>query len=71
MAELALRCARLAVTTAPTDYLIWLGLARTEAILGAWQRAEVALERARQLVRHRAQVRMFLPAPEDARSKKE
>jgi len=50
-----------AVQAAPTDYLCWLGLARTQTALGLWDGAEASLERARQLVVHPEQVRMFSP----------
>ena len=62
LAEQALQTAFLAVAGAPADYLTWLALARCEMTLGFWDEGELCLERARQLVWHRREVRMFAPA---------
>jgi hypothetical protein len=61
LAGKAVETASLAVTGAPSDYLAWLGLARTYFALGQWDQSELALGRARALVRHPEQVRMFEP----------
>ena len=58
-AEKAARSAALAVTGAPSDYLTWLALARSETSMAMWDEAETCLLRARELVRHRDEVRMF------------
>jgi len=64
IATRAIECATVSVQGAPSDYLPWLALARTYFTLGLWDQAEIALMRARDLVRHRDQVRMFA-APVD------
>jgi hypothetical protein len=55
--------ARHAVIGAPSHYLAWLVLARTQMIIGEWDAAEAFLNRARQLVKHPDQVRMFNSPP--------
>ncbi len=47
------------VCAAPSDYLPWLSLARTQMSLGHWDEADLCLQRARELVRHPADVKMF------------
>jgi O-antigen ligase len=68
--------AALAAHASPTDYLTWLSLARTLMAIGYWDQSEESLQRARDIVRHANQVRMFesraIPegqAWEDARRK--
>jgi O-antigen ligase len=51
----------LAVRGAPSDYLTWLWLARSQIALSEWDDAERSLQRARELVRHDEQVRMYEP----------
>lgn len=63
IATRAVDTATVAVRGAPSDYLPWLALARTYFTLGLWDQAEIALKRARDLVRHRDQVRMFARPP--------
>lgn len=63
LAALAREAAARAAFGAPSDYLAWLGLARTEAALGEWDGAELALARARNLVGFGQKLRMFEPTP--------
>jgi|GEM_PF-1417417 len=70
LAEKAPQTALMAVLGAPSDYLTWLALSRTEMLTGNWDAAETALTRARRLVRYGEQVRMFEP-PEDDRGDRE
>ena len=58
------KSAALAVQYAPSDYLPWLWLARAQTRLGRWDAEDICLRRARALVIHREQVKMF-PPPED------
>jgi hypothetical protein len=51
--------AQRAVIHAPSNYLCWLWLGRASAGLGAWDAAERCLMRARELVLHGRDVRMF------------
>lgn len=60
----ALDEARQAVEAAPSNYLNWLWLGRAAASIGAWDDAERCVERARELVVHPEQVRMFKPPEE-------
>jgi O-antigen ligase len=53
--------AALAAYASPTDYLTWLSLARALMAIGYWDQSEESLMRAREVVRHAKQVRMFKP----------
>ena len=57
--EKSAQSAALAVCGAPTDYLTWLALARSETSMALWDEAETCLKRSRDLVQHRSEVRMF------------
>ncbi|MCE9616616.1 MAG: O-antigen ligase family protein [Lentisphaerae bacterium] len=48
-----------AVRGAPVDYLGWVWFARIQMALSHWDAADLALQRARQLVQHPKQVQMF------------
>jgi len=61
LAEKAPTTALTAVIGAPSDYLTWLSMSRAQMLIGRWDAAEAALTRARELVLHGDQVRMFLP----------
>ena len=54
-----------AVYSAPSDYLAWASLARIQLMKGYWDSAGICLARARQLVLHPRQVRMFEPEEEE------
>jgi O-antigen ligase len=54
-----IECAVLAVRAAPSDYLAWLWLARTQALIGKWDEAEICLERARELVTPGTKIRLL------------
>ncbi|MBM4148253.1 MAG: O-antigen ligase family protein [Lentisphaerae bacterium] len=64
LVEKAVENTAVAVQGAPSDYLNWLWFARTLTMLGEWQGAEASLGAARSLVRHRDEIRMFLPQAE-------
>jgi O-antigen ligase len=64
LTEAASAAATLAAAGAPSDYLAWLWMARTQTARGSWDEADLCLQRARELARHHKQVRMFR-APED------
>ena len=49
MAERGVSASALAVVAAPSDYELWLGLARACASLGMWGQADTFLTRAREL----------------------
>lgn len=52
------------VCAAPSSYLNWLALARAQMSLGRWDEANLCLQRARELVKHPEQVKMFaIPHP--------
>ena len=65
MVEKSAGLAAVAASQAPSDYLTWLNLARTQMALGYWDEAEICLKRSRGLVLHRQQVRMFRPPDSD------
>ena len=59
LAERAEKYAGLAVVEAPTDYLNWLWLARSSALLGKWDRAGFFLKKSRELAAEGRQVELF------------
>ncbi|MBA4388061.1 MAG: hypothetical protein C0404_08780 [Verrucomicrobia bacterium] len=59
LADNAVGFAVLAVYVAPTDYLRWLWLARTQALVGRWDEAELCFERARKLKPHGKKLELF------------
>ena len=71
LAEKAPDTALLAVLGAPSDYLTWLSLSRAQMLVGRWDAAESALARARALVLHGEQVRMFLPPADEEESEED
>ena len=66
LAEKAAETAWLAIQAAPADYLAWLWMARVQLTTGHWDEADVCRRRARDLVLHPNQVRLFaLPELKD------
>jgi hypothetical protein len=57
--EKSLESSEVAVLRAPSDYLAWVWMARQMLSFGASDEADLCLKRARELVSHREQVRMF------------
>ena len=59
LAEEAERAATAAARKAPSDYLAWLTLGQTKALVGEWDASEICLERARALRRNGEKLELF------------
>lgn len=59
LTDVSASTARSAVQEAPSDFLTWVWLARTQALAGKWDAAEICLEQARVLRPDHSHVTMF------------